>query len=324
MGPEVDLRVKLGTIELPNPVLVCSGTFGCGREYSEWMELGRLGGLVTKSVTPEPVPGNPPPRLWETPCGLLNSIGWENGGLDQFLEEELPFLRDLGIPVIVSVAGFTHRDYLTVSTRLSEEDSVAALEINLSCPNVERGGLSFCHCPDEASALVGEIKERVGKPVLVKLSYRVSGLPSLCRLMEEAGADGISLINSLPAMAIDPETALPRLGNVTGGLSGPAIHPLAVLAVWEAYASTSLPIVGMGGIWGWEDAVEFILAGATAVGVGTLNFRDPRGSLRVLDGIREYLVRKGYCRVEDLVGMAHRRLKGWKKERAGKGLESRE
>ena len=308
MAPEIDLQVRLGTLELPNPVLVCSGTFGCGREYAEWTELEKLGGLVTKSVTPGPVTGNPPPRLWETPCGLINSIGWENDGLERFLEDELPFLGCLGIPIIVSVAGFTPQDYLLVSTRLSREREVAALELNLSCPNVERGGLSFCQSPAEAARLVKEVKERVDKPVLAKLSYRVSDLPVLCRLMERAGADALSLVNSLPAMAIDPETALPRLGNWVGGLSGPAIHPLAVLAVWEAFTATSLPIVGMGGVWDWKDAVEFMMAGATAIGIGTLNFRDPAGWLKVLEGMEEYLRRQGYSRVEELVGLTHRRL----------------
>lgn len=295
-------------MSLPNPVLVCSGTFGCGREYAEWVEVKRLGGLITKSVTPGPVAGNPPPRLWETPCGLINSIGLENEGVESFVHEDLPFLRGLGIPVVVSVAGFTLQDYLLVARRLSQEEGVSALELNLSCPNVDKGGLSLCQSPEEAAALVEAVKENTDKPLWVKLSYRVSDLPYLCRCVEKAGADALCLINTLPAMSIDPETAFPRVGNVVGGLSGPAIHPMAVLSVWEAYSSSSLPIVGMGGIWDWKDAVELMMAGAAAIGVGTLSFRDPRGALRILEGLVEFMRRKGYQKVSDLVGLARRRV----------------
>ncbi len=291
---------------MKNPVLVCSGTWGNGREYSEWLDPGELGGIITKSVTLKPCAGNRPPRLWETPSGMLNSIGLENRGLEAFLEEELPWLAGFGVPVWVNVAGFSEEEYVQVATEISVSGLAAALELNISCPNVRKGGLRFSESLGDAVRLVARVREKAELPLFVKLSPRTADMKAMCVAMAGAGADGLSLVNTVPAMAIDIERAKPRLGNVTGGLSGPAIHPVAVLAVWEAYQSVDIPIIGMGGIWGWEDAVEMIMAGAGAVGVGTLNFVDPGAPLRIVEGIERFLARKGLARVTELVGLAHR------------------
>ena len=300
------LETEIAGIRMGNPVLVCSGTWGNGREYAEWIAPGELGGIVTKSVTLRPCPGNPPPRLWETPSGMLNSIGLENRGLERFLEEELPWLAGLGVPVWVNVAGFSEEEYAEVAKEICSSGLASALELNISCPNVERGGMHFSADREDAARLVARVRDACDLPLFVKLSPRAVDMGSICAAVAAAGADGLSLVNTLPAMAIDIERAAPRLGNVTGGLSGPAIHPVAVLAVWEAYRSVGVPIIGMGGIWGWEDAVEMLMAGASAVAVGTLNFVDPEAPRAVVMGIRGFLERKGLHGVSDLVGLAHR------------------
>lgn len=304
---EVDLSVLVAGISLKNPVMVCSGTFGNGREMSELVDLGRLGGLMTKAVTLEPCPGNPPPRLWETPSGMLNSIGLENAGLEGFLSRDLPWLAELGLPVWVNVAGFSIEEYVKVAGEVSSSGLAAAVELNISCPNVRKGGLHFSSDPEEAERLVGKVREAVEIPLFVKLSPRTADMRDMARRMARAGADGLSLINTVPGMAVDVETARPRLGNVVGGLSGPAIHPIAVLAVWEAAEAVDLPIIGMGGIWSWRDAVELIMVGARAVAVGTLNFADPLAALRIAEGMAEFMRRRGYRRVEEMVNLVRRR-----------------
>ncbi|MBC7246651.1 MAG: dihydroorotate dehydrogenase [Actinobacteria bacterium] len=302
----VDLRVELGGITLRNPVLVCSGTFGNGREMAAWMDVKELGGVMTKAVTLAPCAGNPPPRVWETPSGMLNAIGLENKGLERFLAEDLPWLNAMQVPVWVNVAGFTREEYVEVSREVSRSGLASALELNISCPNVKKGGLHFSAEKGEAARLVSEVKEVSEIPVYVKLSPNTGDIAGFAGAMVRAGADGISLINTIPAMAVDVETARPRLGNVTGGLSGPAVHPVAVRMVWEVAQAVDVPIIGMGGIWSWMDAAEMLMVGADAVAVGTLNFRDPAAALGVVEGLASFMLRKGYRRVGDMVDLVHR------------------
>jgi dihydroorotate dehydrogenase (NAD+) catalytic subunit len=302
----VDLRVELSGITLRNPVLVCSGTFGNGREMAAWMDVRELGGVMTKAVTLAPCAGNPPPRVWETPSGMLNAIGLENKGLERFLAEDLPWLNAMRVPVWVNVAGFTREEYVEVSREVSRSGLASALELNISCPNVKKGGLHFSAEEGEAARLVSEVKEEADIPVYVKLSPRTGDIAGFAGAMVRAGADGISLINTIPAMAVDVETARPRLGNVTGGLSGPAVHPVAVRLVWEVAQAVDVPIIGMGGIWSWRDAAEMLMVGADAVAVGTLNFRDPAAALDVVEGLASFMLRKGYRRVGDMVDLVHR------------------
>jgi dihydroorotate dehydrogenase (NAD+) catalytic subunit len=298
--------VELSGIRLKNPLLVCSGTYGNGREYAEWIDPEKLGGLITKSVTLEARAGNPPPRLWETPCGVLNSIGLENEGLDAFLSQDLPWLSRLDLPVWVNVAGFSPREYTVVAREVSRSGMADAIELNISCPNVKKGGIHFSSDPREAAALVEEVKKAVEIPLYVKLTPRCGDIVGMARAVAAAGADGISLINTFPAMAVDIETAKPRLANVTGGLSGPAIHPIAVLMVWEVARALDLPVIGMGGIWSWNDAVEMMMVGADAVAVGTLNFMEPTAPLEILDGMLAFLERKGFDSIAALVDLAQR------------------
>jgi len=301
---KIDVAVELSGIHLKNPVLVCSGTFGNGREYSEWMDLQGLGGFITKSVTLKPQVGNPPPRLWEVPYGLLNSIGMENKGLEVFLSEELPWLHEQGLPIWVNVAGFSQEEYVEVARKVTTSKMASALELNISCPNVKQGGIHFASSPTQAARLVSQVREETDMPLYVKLSPRTSDMKEMARMMEKAGADGLSLINTMPAMALDVETARPRLGNLTGGLSGPAIHPVAVMAVWEAAAEVDIPVIGMGGIWTWRDAAELFMVGADAVAVGTLNFMSPGAPLDILEGLRHFMERKGIKTVKEMVGRA--------------------
>ncbi|MDY6796810.1 MAG: dihydroorotate dehydrogenase [Actinomycetota bacterium] len=302
----IDIGVELTGIRLKNPVMVCSGTYGVGREYSDWMDPRELGALMTKAVTLKPCAGNPTPRLWEVPCGLLNSIGLENRGLKRFLEDDLPWLHEMGLPVWVNVAGFSREEYVKVASEVSRSSLAAALELNISCPNVEKGGMYFSNNPRDAAMLVSSVREMVDIPLYVKLSPRSSDIKEMAIMMQEAGADGLSMVNTFPAMALDIETARPRLANVTGGLSGPALHPIAVMAVWEVAGAVDLPIIGMGGIWSWRDAVEMMMAGAVAVAVGTLNFVEPGAPLGIIDGMRGFMRRKGIEKAEQLVGMARR------------------
>jgi dihydroorotate dehydrogenase (NAD+) catalytic subunit len=297
----IDMGVEISGIRLKNPLLVCSGTFGNGSEYAEWIDLERLGGLMTKSVTLRPCPGNPPPRIWETASGMLNSIGLENCGLEEFLASDLPRLNRLDLPVWVNVAGFTREEYVEVASGISGSGMAEALELNISCPNVSKGGIHFSSDPLEAAKLVDEVKEEIDIPLYVKLTPRTGDIVGMARAVAKAGADGLSLINTVPAMAIDIEEGKPRLANIRGGLSGPAIHPIAVLMVWEVAQNLDLPIIGMGGIWSWPDAVEMMMAGADAVAIGTLNFSNPEAALDILAGMEAFLQRKGMESASQLV-----------------------
>lgn len=300
----VDLKVNLGRLELKNPVLVSSGTFGYGIEFADFIDLNRLGGIVTKAITPEPRAGNPPPRTVETPSGLLNAIGLENCGLDAFVREKLPFLRELDTAVIVNVAGRSEQDYLEVVRRLAAEDGVDGFEINISCPNVKEGGIEFGTCAETAASLVAKLRAETDRELIVKLSPNVTDTAAIARAAVDAGADALSLVNTYRGMAIDVETGRPVLGNVTGGLSGPAIKPLALCQVYLVSLKIDAPIIGMGGIMTAGDALEFIFAGADAVSVGTANFVRPAASVEILDGIEAWCAARGVARLADLVGKA--------------------
>jgi dihydroorotate dehydrogenase (NAD+) catalytic subunit len=299
-----DLTVKLAGISLRNPVLAASGTFGYGREYAPVVPLARLGGIITKGTSLEPWPGNPPPRTVETVAGMLNAIGLENPGLKHLVEVDLPWLAGQGATIIVNVVGKTVDEYVAVAEALDNQPAVAGLELNVSCPNVDKGGMAFGVHPESAYALVRAVRKRTRHPLLVKLSPNVTDIVRIAEQVRDAGADGLSAINTLVGMAIDLHSRRPVLGNVTGGLSGPAIKPVALAAVWRL-ARVGLPILGGGGISFWQDAVEFLLAGATAVAVGTATFVRPRAMLEIVQGMEEYLECQGIERIADLVGAAN-------------------
>ncbi|MBC7288928.1 MAG: dihydroorotate dehydrogenase, partial [Armatimonadetes bacterium] len=271
----VDMRVRVGPITFPTPVLVASGTFGFGEEYARFMDLRRLGGIITKGVTLRPRTGNAGPRVYETAAGMLNAIGLENPGVDVVVQEKLPRLAALGIPVIVNVAGETEEEYVEVAKRLCAAHGLTAIELNVSCPNVKRGGLEFGRDTQTIGRLVSAVKEATDLPLIVKLSPNVGDLRPLAEAALGAGAAAISLVNTFLALAIDVRRRRPRLGSITGGLSGPAIKPIALRMVWELWRDLRPPIIGMGGIMTGEDAAEFMLAGAAAVAVGTATFVDP-------------------------------------------------
>ena len=285
-----------------NPVMTASGTFGYGSEYADFVDLNRLGAVVVKGVTSVPWPGNPMQRIMETPSGMLNAIGLQNVGVDGFISEKLPYLRGFNVPVIVNVCGKTVEEYLIVIEKLNAADGVAGVELNISCPNLDCGGMSFGVDATLAYQLVKEVRAITDLPLLVKLSPNVTDITVIARAVEDAGANALSAINTLLGMAINTETRTPELANITGGLSGPAIKPVALRLVWEVYKSVSIPIVGMGGIMNARDAVEFFIAGASAVAVGTANFVNPHASIEVVKGIRDYLQKADMKSVKDLVG----------------------
>src|SRR5512139_3831006 len=297
----VNLAVEFAGIRMQNPVVTASGTFGYAKEFEPYLDLNRLGGIVVKTITRLPRPGNPAPRIVETPAGMLNAIGLQNVGIDAFLLEKLPFLRSLGPPLIVNVAGESVEDFRELVKRVGDQEGVAAIELNVSCPNVA-GGLDFSTDPKLTHEVVKAAREATHLPIIPKLSPNVTDIRSIARAAEDAGADGLSLINTLVGMAIDVRTRRPKIANVTGGLSGPAIRPVAVRMVWQAAQAVHLPILGMGGIATGEDAVEFLLAGATAVAVGTASFIDPTSVVKVIDGLRDYCAANGITEVRGLVG----------------------
>jgi len=297
-----NLTTSLGKLKLKNPVLVASGTFGYGEEYAELVDLNKLGGIITKAVTLKPKEGNAPPRLAETPCGLLNAIGLENPGVEVFIRERIPFLREFDTRIIVNIAGEEEGDYVRVAEKLSRTEGIDALEVNISCPNVKKGGLAFGTAPEVVYSLVKRIRRVTELPLIVKLTPNVTDIGQIAKAAQEAGADILSLINTILGMTIDVEAQRPKLSNITGGLSGPAIRPIAVRMVREVFRIVDIPIIGMGGILKPEDALEFIIAGASAVAIGTANFADPQTPLRVVEGIRQYLTKKGIGDFVDLIG----------------------
>ena len=299
-GP--DLGVEIAGIRFENPVMTASGTFGSGREYSEFFDIGRLGAIVTKGVSTVPWEGNPVPRVAETPSGMLNAIGLQNPGVDTFIREDLAFLKDVDTKVIVNVCGKSTEDYLSCVERLGGEDRVDMLEINVSCPNVREGAIAFGQDPGVLFDITEKICRIAEKPVIMKLSPNVTDIAEMARAAEAGGADAISLINTLTGMKIDVERRTFVLANRTGGLSGPAIHPVAVRMVYQAAHAVSIPVIGMGGVADAQDALELILAGAAGVAVGSAVFNRPDTALSVIEGIRDYLIRHGIGSVRELIG----------------------
>lgn len=301
-----DLRVDLGRIQLKNPVMTASGTFGYGAEYEEFFPVSELGAVVVKGVAPWQSHGNPTPRVAEVTSGMLNAIGLQGPGIDRFLHDEhyMPFLRKSGATTIVNIWGKKIEDYCEVARRLDEDfEGIAALEINVSCPNVKEGGIAFGTDTEMMGKVVSAVRKATGLPLITKLSPNVTKIADFAKAAEDAGSDMISLINTIPAMAIDIETFRPKIANVTGGFSGPAIKPIAVRMVYEAAHAVRIPVIGMGGITTGEDAVEFFLAGAKAVAVGTAIFADPMAPVKVIKGINDYLDRKGFKSVNDIIGL---------------------
>jgi dihydroorotate dehydrogenase (NAD+) catalytic subunit len=298
----MSLSVDIGGIRMRNPVMVASGTFGYGPEYADYVDLNQLGAIVVKGIRMEACEGTTPPRMVEVPGGLINAIGLQGPGVDGFIETYMPFLRQYDVPVLVNIWGKTLEEYGEVAARFDGVDGIAGLEINISCPNVKEGGIAFGTDPKMAATVIARVRKSTGLPIIPKLSPNVSDIAVFARISEEEGADAVSLINTIPAMAIDVETRRPVLSNGVGGLSGPAIHPVAVRLVWEAARAVSIPVIGMGGITNAQDAIEFLIAGATAVAVGTANFTDPTVSTRVVQGIAEYLEAHGMADVGELTG----------------------
>ncbi len=299
-GP--DISVKLGNLNLKNPVMTASGTFGYGKEFDSVIDLNRLGGIVVKGISLKPMPGNPPPRIVETPAGMLNAIGLANLGIDGFLKEKLPFLKTLDTKTIVNIYGHSIDEYAELAGVLKGVDGVDAVEINISCPNVDKGGLVFGKDPEVSARVTEAVAGNTDKPVIVKLTPNVSEITVLAKAVEQAGADCISLINTLTGMAIDIETGKPKLGNVSGGLSGPAIKPVALHMVYQAAKAVKIPVIGIGGIMTAEDAIEFLIAGASAVQVGTANFVNPKASIDIIDGLIKYCERKGIGSIQEITG----------------------
>ena len=305
VNARTDLSVSIGRLHLQYPTLMGSGCYGSGEEFAEFADLSKIGGIVLKSVTRLPRLGNATPRLVHTPAGMLNAIGLQNPGIDWYLEHELHKYVGRPCAILGSVAAFSIDDYAYVCERLAQRDEVAAIEINVSCPNVASEGETFGCDPDLTARVVEAVRPTTDKTLIVKLSPNVTDITAVARKAEAAGADALAVINTVRGMAIDVEAWRPRLGNVTGGLSGPAIRPIAVLAVYEVARAVSIPIIGQGGIENVSDALEFFLAGATAVSVGTANFTDPRIPERIVAGLDAYLVRRGLHAVRDLVGAAN-------------------
>ena len=297
-----DLTVELAGLRLKNPVMPASGTFGYGEEYSPYMDLNRLGAIVTKGLSLRPKAGNPTPRIAETNGGMLNAIGLQNVGVDTFIKEKLPFLKGVRTPVIVNFFGNSLEEYGQAAERLSQIDGISAVELNISCPNVKQGGIVFGTDPRAAAEVVGLVRRHLDMPLIVKLTPNVTDITVIARAVEEAGADAISCINTLTGLAVDIRCRRPRLANGTGGLSGPALRPLAVRMVYQVVQAVKVPVIGVGGIMSAEDALEFLIAGACAVQVGTANFVDPAAMMHIVDGLEQFCREEKVARISDLIG----------------------
>lgn len=297
-----DLTVELAGLRLASPVLTASGTFGSGKEYEAVNQLKGIGAIVTKTITYGPKQGNPPPRIWETASGMLNSIGLQNEGVEAFIENDMPFLAECPVPIVVSIGGEDVDEYCRVAKVLSQVQGIDALEVNISCPNVKEGGLSFGMEATTAAALVGKVRTSTHLPLIVKLTPNISDIVPVAAAVERAGASAISLINTILGMAVDIETRRPRLATVVGGLSGPAIKPVALRMVWRVAQAVGIPVIGMGGISCANDALEFLIAGASAVGVGTAMFTDPMVAGDIKSGIEAYLEEKRVPSIRKIVG----------------------
>ena len=301
-GTAPDLSVQLGPLRLRNPVMVASGTFGYGEEYADFVDLPQLGAVVVKGLSLAPRPGNPPPRLAETAAGMINAIGLENVGVQAFLQSKLPYLVNLRVPVIVNIFGNTIEEYAELAARLNDAPGLAALEINISCPNVKKGGMVFGTDPAMAASVVEAVRKATSLPLITKLSPNVTHIATIAKAAVDAGSDMLSCINTVAAMAVDVFSRRPKLGNIFGGLSGPAIKPIALRCAYEVVRAVHCPVIGIGGIMDTTDALEFLLIGARAVQIGTANFVHPSVTLDVIDGIRRFLQVEQIASVEDFIG----------------------
>ena len=297
-----NLEVDIGGLLLKNPVMTASGTFGYGREFESLVDLEQLGAIVVKGLSLEPTVGNPPPRIVETPSGMLNAIGLENVGIEAFEKKKLPFLRRLSTPILVNIYGKTVDEYAEMAHRIEDIEGIAGIEVNISCPNVSAGGIAFGVDPGAAHDLVKVVRGNTTRPLVVKLSPNVTDIAEIALCVEDAGADAVSLINTITGMAIDIETRRPKLANITGGLSGPAIKPIAVRMVWQVADRVSIPVIGIGGIMGPEDAMEFLIAGATAIQVGTANFVNPHVTMDIVEGMTAYMRKMNIADIREIIG----------------------
>ncbi|GHT78327.1 dihydroorotate dehydrogenase B (NAD(+)), catalytic subunit [Bacteroidia bacterium] len=297
-----DLSVNIGELKLKNPVLTASGTFGYGIEYADFMDLSRIGGIFVKGTTLHPREGNDYPRMAETPSGMLNAVGLQNKGVNYFISAIYPKIKDIDTCMMVNVSGSTVEDYAACAEKINELDKIPAIELNISCPNVKQGGMAFGTNCAGASEVIKAVRKVYHKTLIVKLSPNVTDITEIAKTAEAEGADAVSLINTLMGMAIDIERRKPVLSTVTGGLSGPCVKPVALRMVYQTYKAIKIPIIGLGGISNWKDAIEFILAGATAIQIGTYNFVDPTVSVKVVEGINEYLDKNGFQSVRELIG----------------------
>jgi dihydroorotate dehydrogenase (NAD+) catalytic subunit len=298
----VKLAIKIGSLKIKNPVMTASGTFGYGEEYAEYVDLNKLGAIIVKGLSLKPRLGNPPPRIMETAGGMLNSVGLQNIGVEAFIAEKLPYLRKYDVAVIANIYGESYLEYQKVAKKISSVNGVHALEINVSCPNVKKGGLSFGSDPKAAAEVTRRVKGETSLPVIVKLTPNVTDIAAIAESVEKAGADAVSLINTLAGMSIDLKTRTPHLKNITGGLSGPAIKPIALRMVWQVLQRVSIPVIGIGGIMNAEDALEFLILGAKAVQIGTANFINPRATLNIIDGIQNYLIDNKIEDINNIIG----------------------
>jgi len=298
----VNTAVNIGGIPLKNPVIAASGTFGYGLEFSPLLDLNELGGIVVKGLSLKPFPGNPPPRIMETTGGMLNSIGLQNIGVGSFIKEKLPLLRNYDVAIFVNIFGHTIEEYVRIARRLSSTEGIVGLEVNISCPNIKKGGMSFGKEPKQAGLLTKRIRKATSLPLMIKLTPQASDIADVAKRVEGEGADSISLVNTFLGMAIDVDTATPLLSTITGGLSGPAIKPIALRMVWEVAQKVTIPVVGLGGIASYRDALEFMIAGAQAVQVGTANFINPTMCREIIHGIKEYLKAKHIDDIKQLIG----------------------
>lgn len=298
----MNLSVNIGGLRLKNPVMTASGTFGYGEEYSEFIDLNRLGAVVVKGLSLHPKEGNPPPRIIETPAGMLNAIGLQNIGIERFMTEKIPFLKQFKTALIVNFFGDSIDEYREAAERLSSVDGIHALEMNISCPNKQSGWSIFGTDPVVTSEVVSAVRKATKLPLIVKLSPNVTDIKLMARVASDAGADALSLINTITGMAVDIRTRRPKLANITGGLSGPAVKPVAIRMVWEAYNTVKIPIIGIGGIMDAFDAIEFMLAGATAIAVGTANFVNPNATIDIIEGIEGFMRGNGISDIKELTG----------------------
>lgn len=297
-----DLSVNIGALQLKNPVMTASGTFGYGEEFADFVDLSRIGGIIVKGTTLNRREGNPYPRMAETPSGMLNAVGLQNKGVDYFVKNIYPRIKDIDTNMIVNVSGSTIEDYVKTAEIVNELDKIPAIELNISCPNVKQGGMAFGVTAKGAGEVVKAVREAYKKTLIVKLSPNVTDITEIARAAEASGADSVSLINTMLGMAIDAEKRRPKLSTVTGGMSGAAVKPVALRMVWQVAKAVNIPVVGLGGIMNWRDAVEFMLAGATAIEIGTANFIDPAITVKVAEGINDYLERHGYKSVREIIG----------------------